>query len=358
MAGGRVKRGLQWYPKWYPAEHNTAGIRLEDEIPCQDWEAIRDIMLTRPLPSACTVRITPVRTPQKLILACSFSHLLFDGIGAEEFLRKAAGNGDFHLAELQYPTTDWQTIRQAGVKMGNYMKEINQKSICRIPTPRKETAVRYHILRISAEKLTLLQKKIDQKYGPFSFSIWLLALLLQGMEKQFRKQELPGEYIMIPMSVDLRNKRGLNGSIFFNQWSLMPLTVPRTVLQRTLTETVQSLRALYMTALAERVPEMFRDAAEAMRYIPYFGIDPVVRRHPGQTLGTMMFSYLNSNVSDIFNAQNFYHCPVMPAGCPLGFFVNNCNGLNLTISERGIFRSDDYTQFVNLFNRTLEEELQ
>ena len=113
----------------------------------------------------------------------------------------------------------------------------------------------------------------------------------------------------------------------------MPLLIKRGDLHGSMDEMIRMLRQLYMDALSARVPDMFQTAAEAMRFVPKRGIDMMVSCMPERTLGTLMFSFLNSTAD--MPAENLYHSPVMPRGSRLGFFANVYKGnLNLVVSER------------------------
>ena len=159
------------------------------------------------------------------------------------------------------------------------------------------------------------------------------------------------------MSVDLRNTEKEDCDMFFNHWSLMPLLISRKVLARGVPDSIQHLRQLYTKALAQRIPQLFYHASEAMKYLPLYAIDLFSRCSPAKTLGTMMFSFLNSTHCSREQISNLAHYPNMPYGNNLGFFVNICNGnLNIVISRREWQDAGDFERFCKEIRKQLEEE--
>ena len=145
--------------------------------------------------------------------------------------------------------------------------------------------------------------------------------------------------------------------MFFNHWSLMPLLISRKILSQGVSASVQHLRQLYSRALEQHIPQLFYRASEAMKYLPLCVVDLFSRCSPAKTLGTMMFSFLNSTHCNREKVSNLAHYPNMPYGNNLGFFVNICNGnLNIIISRRKWQDAGNFELFCKEIRKQLEEE--
>ena len=347
LAGSVKRRFPVWIPRWYWGENFGPGILCES-VSSEEEGAIRNF-----LPQGVAVKIRFF--PRQKKLSFTFSHAVFDGIGAEKFIAFLLGP-EFRDEPpfLRFPP-DIPQMKQSGKDLQKIMRQFPEKKILRLPDPGSHTENKFETLFLTREQYQLLASAVERKYGPFSFSIFILALLLCQLERDLFPSEPSKEFVFVPMSVDLRAAQKLENDLFFNRWALMPLLVSRKILASGIPETFKHLRKLYTEALASRTPQTFFQASEAMKYVPFRLIDLFVRMNPARTLGTVMFSFLNSAGAMEGKIRNLYHCPTMPCGNTLGFFANVYDGnFNLVISRRPW--KDDGTFLC--FRRNLFEKLQ
>ena len=348
---GRIKRQFPcWIPRWYYS-HSA-----ENGIVCRLVSEDREPELNNELPPGTSVEI--VYFLQKKKLLCTFSHAVFDGVGAEKFILFLLSADTLDQQIERSIAADIPKMKQSGKELRELMEKIPEKKIFRLPPVSRRRKNEFRRISLAPEEYEELLAAVEKKYGPFSFSLYILSLILCKLEKTLFLADKVAEYVFVPMSVDLRSARQEENDMFFNHWSLMPLLVSRKVLTGGIPDTFQHLRKLYIQALSSRTAQLFFDGAEAMKYIPYFCIDTLVRFQPGKTLGTFMFSFLNSPTDSGEKLSNLAHYPAMPHGNNLGFFANVYNGhFNLVISRRPWQNDEGFENFVLEIEQELREKM-
>ena len=329
LGGELCRQKLRWLPVW--KKNNLCGSILSETIEYQT-EIADTPFFNQPLPPHTKLLIRRIRCGEKKYLVYKFSHLLFDGIGAELFIRHHL-QGDFDSKSVRdyYPhVSSWPQIAAAGKKLKNYMQKSKGKKIVLFPF-KNHARASSRIIAFSKSEFDALKAFAEKKYGPYSFSLWLSASILCFLNDLIEDLNLPGDYITLPMSVDHRIKNGCKDAIFFNQWSIMPLLISRSDLHA-VDQAFSAIRNIYLEALADHVPEMFFEASCFMRCLPYRIIDLFVRASPGSTAGTAMFSYLPARLNVVEEIKNAWHQPVIPPICPLGIFAYDFgSALNIVI---------------------------
>lgn len=347
---GRVKRKFpDWTPRWYWGKDQGEGM-----ICAADRESTA-VEVTNVLPRGTALEVLYVEKAKQLLF--TFSHAVFDGTGAEKMIAfLLEGEMTDVIPERTLPV-DIPAMKQNGKALQAFMKEIPEKKILRLPESFSTSPNEFRTLTVSPEEFTGLEKAVEEKYGPFTLSLYILAVVLCNLEKYVFPADAAKEYVFIPMSVDQRNQKPGEENMFFNHWSLMPLLISREILRKGVPETIQHLRLLYAGGLAARTPRIFAAAADAMKYIPFRIIDLIVKREPAKTLGTLMFSFLNTPTPGNGEITNLAHCPNMPYGNNLGFFVNLCNShLNIVISRRAWQDEGNFELFCREIQKQLREE--
>jgi len=347
LAGGVARRMPRWIPAWYYGEGDGAGIVCRSVAPGEAENADE-------LPRGAAVRILFFAEARRLRF--TFSHAVFDGVGAEKFIALLLGPGFRDEAPLRNDPVDIQKMKRSGNELRRLMKQFPERKILRLPEAEGIGENEFREFRLAPERYRALAAAVEKKYGPFSFSIFLLALILCLLERELFAADRSKEYVFVPMSVDLRDPRGGDDDMFFNRWSLMPLLVSRKILADGVPAAFGHLRELYLAALTAKTPRIFFDAAEAMKYVPFRLIDLFVGLNPAKTMGTLMFSFLNSSRTGAVGIGNLAHYPVMPRGNSLGFFANICNEhLNIIISRRPWHDDGAFDRFCRSLRARLEE---
>lgn len=313
-------------PVWRTAEGSAPGTELLPE----GVDAMRDFM-TRPLSGSFVCAFQPAG--ERIRLLFKFSHALFDGGGAERFIASfLSGDAPFDAADGQPVPVPARTVRESGNLLGRRMMSLLREKIA-LPPRAERTGIRLEFLRIGAEESRALASEVERIYGPFSYSLFVLAVILTEAEQLLSELGVRGDTMMIPMSVDMRQRTNAPDALFFNHWSILPLTVRRADLRAGIAEALKAVRRAYMKELSGHAQDLFRNASEAMLFLPFRAIALFNRISPGATSGTMMFSFLETAASP--DILDLFHAPVMPAVNPMGFFVNRYrDALNITVSCR------------------------
>lgn len=348
---GSVKRLLPcWEPFWYWQKNGGEGIICEKNISGTELE------ITNMLPRGTALKI--VYFEKAGVILFTFCHAVFDGVGAEIFISQLLQQGVADGIPFRELPVDIPAMKKSGRELQKVMKQFPEKEILRLPGGGSGGKNVFDTIRLTPGEYRQLLENVECKYGPFSFSIFIFALILCNLEEHLFSGIPDKKYIFVPMSVDLRPSQKEADKTFFNHWSLMPLAVSRSIIQEGMESAVPHLKTLYAEALSARLPQLFFQAAEAMKYIPYRAIDLLTRLQPGKTLGTFMFSFLNSGNSRSGEIINFSHYPQMPTGSSLGIFVNLCNdNLNIIISRRPWKGDECFGNFLQGVKMQLLEEV-
>ena len=193
---------------------------------------------------------------------------------------------------------------------------------------------------------------------------FLLSLLCRSYALLLDELPVPGN-ILIPMSVDLRGRAGIaRDAVFFNQWSLQPLLIPRELCANP--EAVfAELKGQIFENMSEQLPQAFRAASRLGRIAPFPFLMSLVNKTKRTGCGTFMYSFLSESSlkSSEFCGHrilNLYHIPSMPPVTGAGVFMNSFGGaLNVTLS----YREDSLTpnavrRFISSFVSALPKEAQ
>lgn len=290
-----------------------------------------------------------------------FSHLIFDGIGAERFLRwifsDAPPPNNPGLLETSH-LNDWKKQSDCGRKFRELflMKKVQPVSaLC--AEPDSET---YLISR--TWDAAQIAEEAEQAAGPFMMIPFLIAKCASALEPFLPKE---GD-IVAPMTVDQRGQEDQPAdSILFNHWSLMPLRIPFEA-RGDFAESVKALKRAFFESTANRVPLLFRHATFWARIVPFFIMRKLEKKHGPQMGGTFMFSYIdNSILVDTYMGQSkvldVRHYPLMPPRPGIGFiFTKAGNNLHLTVSCRaGILPDEDLLEsnLETLFNHGVKDDI-
>ena len=264
-----------------------------------------------------------------------FSHLIFDGLGAERF--------------LQWLFSDAPPPQNPGLMTSSHLNEWKKQCEC----GRK---FRELFLNDNANEISALCGKADsetclisrtwefsqivaeseKEAGPFMMIPFLVNECAEALDPFLPKE---GD-IVVPMTVDQRGQEDQNAeSMLFNHWSLLPLRIPESA-RKEEKERISALKRSFFEGTAQRVPYLFRHATFWARIVPFRLMRHMEQKYGARMGGTFMFSYIdNSALEQQYIGQskvrNVRHYPVMPPRPGLGFvFTRFGNDLHLTVSYR------------------------
>lgn len=110
--------------------------------------------------------------------------------------------------------------------------------VCAFVAMEDENAVSKECLEAETDAL---RRRSDSVAGPFMIAPYLLTLSAAHYSALFPQDA--GEFIRVPMILDMRGESGIpEETIFFNQWSMISISLKRSVLQnaREATELVRT----------------------------------------------------------------------------------------------------------------------
>ncbi len=307
-----------------------------------------------PMPEHTHLRVRVLtRGTGKSVLLFQFSHLLFDGRGAELFLKRLR---DGECAEQPTDASDAAIVGSSSPRLNEWKRQFTAgKTVQRrmiaaaragaiAGTPTAEQARnRFALLRFNEEETARIQAESDRTAGPFLLTCHLLAKAAKCHAQLLDRNGINGN-LLIPMSVDRRGTDRIpRERIFLNNWSFLPLLLNREKI-RNPEEGASEVRRELFDCTEMRIADSYRAAARLMRIAPFSLLDRIFRRIGPSAHGTLMFSFLSTCALDGTDflgcpVENLYHLPSMPPMTGIGIFFNAYqNKLNLTLSWReGIF---------------------
>ena len=230
---GSIRRAWHLAPYWQPGGNG-------DEVPFSEnsvtdnagADSVLLAFANEPLPKNTGIAIKMISFNGSGRLVFKFSHLLFDGRGAELFLKSIVeGNLKTVAMNPGLPSPElnkWAKKFQAGKIVHRKRLAILQKhKIAALPSTHMTTMpARFRIIQLDPAASAHIQRKSDCEAGPFMLGVYLASIVCLGFDKFLNIRNINGD-IMLPMSVDLRGFGVPANTVFFNQWSFSPLIAER-----------------------------------------------------------------------------------------------------------------------------------
>lgn len=386
LLSGRMRRhALNLAPYWEEKRRHGADskirITFESLGEHADFQDALNVFANAPLPPGDHLELKLFEKSSVSYAVFKFSHQLFDGLGAEYLLRALSRSDESAIGETPFQRTpmlhDWTRQFHAGRQVNRKLLSIKRSGPLSHPfTPHPTAAARFRLLSWTPEESAGIASLSERKAGPFMLTAFLLSAAARSMaavldshhHRRKRKtktadtgnghdEEKSGN-LLAYMSCDMRGTEEIpRHSIFFNQWSLLPLLIPR----ENLNDPLPRIREALYEANAERLPLAFRNAAYLARIAPYPLLETIFRNAFGKVFtGSFMFSHLPGTVLETpeflgNGVVNLFHMPLMPPEPGVGFFFNQFHGrMNCVISCReGALEENDLNRIVLLLNSEL-----
>ena len=357
---GRWVRAWHLAPYWKPGPPAPVAFSC---VASSDWLRAARIYADEPLPPRAALAVRVIDGGGEWRIAFKFSHRLFDGGGAELFL-KALFTGDETLWSV-FPgckepgLNRWGELFGSGTRVNRALRALSAEPISELPNPEGESAgVRFRVAELDAEQI---KAKIGQHAGPFMFGTAAAALIARAFDLWRRERFSPGR-VFFPMSIDMRLPGDPEPNMWFNQWSCLPLWWEPGEVAPERAWWIAECRRRMLEAMGAGLPKDFRDAYLLMRILPV-GLEGklAASRFRGGA-GSAMFSLIPaSSVPAAWEGREFrnlVHLPVMPPRPALGIFCNVfADRLNLVLSWRGgLFRPEEADGLLRLIRRELQWE--
>ena len=295
---------------------------------------------------------------EKSYVIFTFSHKVFDGIGAELFVNafeKYRNNkNNYHIPDQYFEPSNlngWTEKFQAG-------KQVNQKLIWlspgrkvrALPIGKKKNYYQYKVIQYNKNETNKIIEKANKKAGYLLVMPFLLSQTVYAFDKLFKRKGVLNDSMVVPVTVNIR-KKGEENEMFFNHLSFMFFKFTN--------KTVENPLIAIKNQLYEQIKSKFADKfcsnAMLMRILPTSILSKMLGLYSKGKIASFSFSYLgetvfNENKLSGEKVSNLFHlpCPSIPPG--IGVFFNNYKGkLNLTISYLNtILNDEDIAYLVNM----------
>ncbi|WP_419647243.1 hypothetical protein, partial [Victivallis vadensis] len=176
---GRWVRAWHLAPYWKPGPPAPVAFSC---VASSDWLRAARIYADEPLPPRAALAVRVIDGGGEWRIAFKFSHRLFDGGGAELFL-KALFTGDETLWSV-FPgckepgLNRWRELFGSGTRVNRAVRALSAEPISELPNPEGESAgVRFRGEVLDAEQI---KAKIGQHAGPFMFGTAAAALIARA----------------------------------------------------------------------------------------------------------------------------------------------------------------------------------
>lgn len=365
LLNGSIRRHpLHLAPYWKPGPARALSVTTEELLFTSDYSGALERFGNLPLPAYQALALHIIRHKTGTALLFKFSHLLFDGRGAELLLESLCPGGTA-LADrtpgVDSPKLDeWEKQFSAGRQIQHRLIAQHQAGATAHRSACDTAASSYRVISLTEAETDSLRRRSDSEAGPFMITPFLLALTALHYNTMLADYDSQDSSILIPMSIDMRGQDGIpDDALFFNQWSMLPISLKRSLLD-SLRPAVGEARRQIFTGTGERIALAYRAASRLTRIAPPGLLMKIVRKMGPAVTGSFMFSFISgSSLSEGKFAgrklTNLYHLPSMPPVTGLGVFFNMFdNRLNAVVSYRsGVFPEADVERFAG----SLEQEL-
>ncbi len=330
----------EWRRAWNLAPYWKSGQARNIEI--SELNGTLETFADQPLPPRAALTAAVSEKGGEWGVVFKFSHLLFDGAGAELFCRALFGDPtvlEVAVRESNGPSlNNWRRLIGAGGRLNRMTIAISRKKPSGIPAVEDAGGIRYQCAELSAPALAAAADKL---MGPFSLAALTAGAVARGVWRwgAIHPERWQDGRMVIPMSISRRSARDGDARIFFNYWSILPLWWDANGEERNLKWWAGEAKARMVEFQIARLPEDFETANLPMRILPpSLEGKLAVSRFDGGA-GTVMFSLLpETQVPETWGARrilNVRHLPLMPARPGMGFFFTRCGDhLNLVLSSR------------------------
>ena len=348
---GRRRRAWQLAPYWQPGAADPVFVETVSAAAADRERAIADYWNT-PLPPgahlACR-RLTSAEGSGPWLF--KFSHQLFDGGGAELFvktlLRNPAelgpGNSFLNHPELR----DWSTKFRSGQRVNRFLRAL--PPISALPAAAPNAASRFRRFEF---EVAPIRERSDRLAGPLMLGVYLAAVA--GCA--FGELSAPPGALLLPVTADRRQRRRGRGHCYGNHWSCLPLLFERRPEWR-FADYLAAARGGFTRSVSEGIPVDFENANYLTRIAPlnWFAAHCSGLFHG--TGGSLMFSFIPDSGAWDDAISGVSHLPAMPPSPGLGVvFSQFRDRLFLVLSYReGVLPEPEIEHLAGALVRRLQE---
>ena len=358
LLNGSVRRDLLLRPWWRPGSAHSVPVTAEQLLFTSDYSAALEHFCNTPLLPHCGLAVHVVRHKTGSALLFKFSHTLFDARGAEQLLEsfRPGGNERLDLPPRTFqPRESLEERLSARLQINSRMKQLRKEGTSIGKNAGESAGIAHRLISLTEEETDALRRRSDSEAGPFMIAPYLLTLSAAHYSNLFPQKA--GDFIRVPMILDMRGEAGIpEEAVFFNQWSMISISLKRSVLANT-RETADLVRSQLFAGTGEKITQAYRSASRLSRILP----PSLLSKLSGTRVKeSFVFTFLSAGTlsGEKFAGRrltNLYHLPSVSPQTGFGVFFNMFNNhLNAVIAYRsGVFAEAD----VERFAKDLEKDL-
>ena len=243
----------------------------------------------------------------------------------------------------------------ARLQIGSRMKQLRNEGSSIGKNAGESAGIVHRLISLAEAETDALRRRSDSVAGPFMIAPYLLTLSAAHYSALFPQDA--GEFIRVPMILDMRGESGIpEETIFFNQWSMISISLKRSVLQNA-REATELVRTQLFAGTGEKIAQAYRSASRLSRILPPSLLSMLSGKRVKESF---VFTFLSAGTlsGEKFAGRrltNLYHLPSVSPQTGFGVFFNMFNNhLNAVIAYRsGVFAEADVDRFV----KELEKDL-
>ena len=299
----------------------------------------------------------------KTLVLFKFDHRLFDGRGGEILLNKINSAWEANvLVECLEPDcsspqlTNWSPKFDSGKKVNQWLRDLKQHGSPYTFTGDNKYATasnKFRLLSFSTTESSAIFQSAEQCLGPYMNTPYLAAAVCCALGKLGKKRGCSDhERILLPMTVDLRDSRSADETLFFNQWSLAPFvaSIAETTNFKSLTE---DFKRQFIDFSRSGFMQDIRNANLLTRIMPLPTFSRMSAGIFAGTAGSCSYAFIPESSFKAATfigkpVKNLLHLPLMPPKPGVGIFMTVYRGqLTITISYRVGVLNDNEIDFLS-----------
>jgi len=293
---------------------------------------------------------------QQSRLGMVFDHRLLDAFGSEMFFRliDQAWQGKLDDISPRVKQTEpahldhWKRRFESGRTLNRLLHRLSTLEICALQMPPKGKFRPMRMLHesLSREETIALNKKAGEEIGVPILLPSAAARAIHAMREVLSGISLPGGQYLIFTSANIRVPGQEWEKLFFNHFSLLPLSV-ETQPAAGIKEMAVALRNQFFAQMKEKIPFVMQDASALGRICPFWIGSRLLRLVAKGRMCSFYFACLKDNgySNDTFMGQrvlNLFHQPLVFSPPGLNICMTEFRGrFNLVISYMQDVIDDD-----------------
>jgi hypothetical protein len=279
------------------------------------------------------------------VLVLTWTHLLFDGKGAEFLVDALVNPRPISAAATLPPPADAhplrqlrQLVREATPVVLRFF-DLARNPYASLGGPRPiEGRLRFRRLTFDRAATSRIQARIEAAVGPLFSMGFFLACALRAHREAFLARGADPLHYVVSIPVQIR-KKGPGGSPFQNRVSILFFSMERRALE-SVASAAKSAQDQFEEMTRARLDRSFSAVLELMSLLPAPLYMAFLRRQFGGEITSFFHSFTGDfavRIPDVFGApvSNAYHIPSVSSPPGSGLFFGMFDGqLNVTFSWR------------------------